>query len=86
MNGTITIKAEEASEGTRVGVETHLNRVNFEDKCMLVRCLCKAIEMNPHELVFCAAMMDTGVLDGDEETMVDLGTIQKAKENMDNES
>ena len=86
MNGTITIKAEEASEGTRVGVETHLNRVNFEDKCMLVRCLCKAIEMNPHELVFCAAMIDTGVLDGDQETMVDLGTIQKAKENMDNES
>lgn len=86
MNGTITIKAEESSEGTRVGVETHLNRVNFEDKCMLVRCLCKAIEMNPHELVFCAAMMDTGALDGDEETMVDLGTIQKAKEALDSES
>ena len=86
MNGTITIKAEEASEGTRVGVETHLNRVNFEDKCMLVRCLCKAIEMNPHELVFCAAMIDTGVLDGDQETVVDLGTIQKAKEALDSES
>lgn len=86
MNGTITIKAEEASEGTRVGVETHLNRVNFEDKCMLVHCLCKAIEMNPHELVFCAAMMDTGVLDGDQETMIDLGTIQKAKEASDSES
>ena len=86
MNGTITIKAEESSEGTRVGVETHLNRVNFEDKCMLVRCLCKAIEMNPHELVFCAAMIDTGALDGDQETMVDLGTIQKAKEALDSES
>ena len=86
MKGTITIKAEKTSEGTRVGVETHLKHVDFEDKCMLVRCLCKAIKMNPHELVFCAAMMDTGVLDGDEETMVDLGTIQKAKENMDNES
>ena len=86
MNGTITIKAEEASEGTRVGVETHLNRVNFEDKCMLVRCLCKAIEMNPHELVFCAAMIDTGALDGDQETMVDLGTIQRAKEALDSES
>ena len=86
MNGSITIKAGETSEGIRVGVETHLKGVDFEDKCMLVRCLCKAIKMNPHELVFCAAMMDTGVLDGDEETMVDLGTIQKAKENMDNES
>lgn len=86
MNGTIAIKAEEASEGTRVGVETHLNHVNFEDKCMLVRCLCKAIEMNPHELVFCAAMIDTGALDGDEETMVDLRTIQKAKEALDSES
>ena len=86
MNGSITINAEKTSEGTRVGVETHLRHVDFEDKCMLVRCLCKAIKMNPHELVFCAAMMDTGVLDGDQETMVDLGTIQKAKENMDNES
>ena len=86
MNGTITIKAEEASEGTRVEVETHLNRVNFEDKCMLVRYLCKAIEMNPHELVFCAAMIATGALDGDQETMVDLGTIQKAKEALDGES
>ena len=86
MNGTITIKAAEASEGTRVGVETHLNRVNFEDKCMLVRCLCKAIEMNPHELVFCAAMIDTGALYGDQETVVDLGTIQKAKEALDSES
>ena len=86
MNGTITIKAEKTSGGTRVGVETHLKHVDFEDKCMLVRCLCKAIKMNPHELVFCASMMDTGVLDGDEETMIDLGTIQKAKENMDNES
>lgn len=86
MNGSITIKAEEDSEGTRVGVETHLSHVNFEDKCMLVRCLCKAIEMNPHELVFCAAMIDTGALDGDQETMVDLGTIQKAKEALDSES
>ena len=86
MNGSITINAEKTSGGTRVGVETHLRHVDFEDKCMLVRCLCKAIKMNPHELVFCAAMMDTGVLDGDEETMIDLGKIQKAKENMDNES
>ena len=86
MNVTITIKAEEASEGTRVGVKTHLERVDFEDKCMLVRCLCKAIEMTPHELVFCAAMMDAGALDGDEETMVDLGTIQRAKEALDSES
>lgn len=86
MNGTITIKAEEASKGTRVGVETHLKRVDFEDKCMLVRCLCKAIEMTPHELVFCVAMMDAGALDGDEETMVDLGTIQRAKEALDSES
>lgn len=82
MNGTMIIKAEETSEGVRVGVETHLNRVNFEDKCMLVRCLCKALELTSHELVFCAAMMDTGALDGDQETMIDLGTIQKAKENM----
>ena len=86
MNGSITINAEKTLEGTRVGVKTRLKHVDFEDKCMLVRCLCKAIKMNPHELVFCAAMMDTGVLDGDEETMIDLGTIQKAKENMDNES
>ena len=86
MNGSITIKAEEASKGTRVGVETHLMGVNFEDKCMLVHCLCRAIEMNPRELVFCAAMMDAGKLDGDEETFIDLGKIQKAKENMDNES
>ena len=86
MNGSITIKAKETSEGTRVGAETHLNRVNFEDKCMLVRCLCKVVELTPHEFVFCAAMMDTGVLDCDEETCIDLGTIQKAKENMDNES
>ena len=83
MNGSITIEAAETSEGTHVGVETHLKGVDFEDKCMLVRCLCKAIKMNPHELVFCAAMMDTGVLDGDEETCIDLGKIQKAKENMD---
>lgn len=86
MNGSITIKAEETSEGIRVGMETHLKHVNFEDKCMLVRCLCKAVKLTPHELVFCAAMMDIGVLDGDQETMVDLGTIQKAKENMNNES
>lgn len=86
MNGSITINAEKTSEGTRVSMETHLKHVNFENKCMLVRCLCKAIKMNPHELVFCAAMMDTGVLDGDEETIIDLGKIQKAKENMDNES
>lgn len=86
MNGSITIKAEKTPEGTRVGVETHLRHVDFEDKCMLVRCLCKAIKMNSHELVFCAAMMDTGVLDGDEETLIDLEKIQKAKENMDNEN
>lgn len=86
MNGSITIEAAETSEGIRVGVETYLRHVNFEDKCMLVHCLCKAVHMSSHELVFCAAMMDTGVLDGDEEIMVDLGTIQKAKENMDNES
>ena len=85
MNGTITIKAEETSEGTRVEVETRLKHVDLENKYMLVRCLCKAVHMSSHELVFCAAMMDTGVLDGDEETMIDLGTIQKAKENMDNE-
>ena len=82
MNGSITIEAAETSEGTRVGVETRLRHANFEDKCMLVRCLCKAIKMTSHELVFCAAMMDTGVLDGDQETTIDLGTIQKAKENM----
>lgn len=86
MNGSITIKAGKTSEGTRVGVETHLRHVNFEDKCMLVRCLCKAVHMSSHELVFCAAMMDTGVLDGDEETLIDLEKIQKAKENMNNES
>ena len=83
MNGSITIKAEKTSEGTRVGVETHLMGVDLEDKLTLVHCLCKAIKMTPHDLVFCAAMMDTGVLDGDEETCIDLGTIQKAKENMD---
>ena len=85
MNGSITIEAAETSGGARVGVETHLNHVDFEDKCVLVRCLCKAIKMTPHDLVFCAAMMDTGVLDGDEETCIDLGKIQKAKENMDGE-
>lgn len=83
MNGSITIEAKETSEGTRVGVETHLMGVDLEDKCVLVRYLCKAVELTPHDLVFCAAMMDTGVLDGDEETCIDLGTIQKAKENMD---
>ena len=86
MNGSITINAEKTSEGTRVGVETHLRHVDFEDKLTLVHCLCKAIKMNPHDLVFCAAMMAAGKLDGDEETFIDLGTIQKAKENMDNES
>ena len=86
MNGSITIEAKETSEGTRVGVETHLKKVDFEDRCMLVRCLCKALELTSHELVFCAAMMGAGVLNGDEETFIDLGTIQKAKENMDNES
>ena len=86
MNGTITIKAEETSKGTCVGVETHLNRVDLEDKCMLVRCLCKALGLTSHELVFCAAMMDAGVLNGDQETMIDLGKILKAKENMGNES
>ena len=86
MNGTMIIKAEETSKGVSVGVETHLKKVNFEDKCTLVRCLCKALTLTSHELVFCAAMMDTGVLDGDQETLIDLGTIQKAKENMDNES
>ncbi len=86
MNGTMIIKAEETSEGTRVGVETHLKHVDLEDKCTLVHCLCKSLELTSHELVFCAAMMDTGVLDGDEETMIDLGKIQKAKENMGNES
>lgn len=85
MNGSITIEAAKTSEGTRVRVETHLKKVDFEDKCMMVHSLCKAIKMNPHELVLCAAMMDTGVLDGDEETMIDLGKIQKAKENMDND-
>nr|DAG53217.1 MAG TPA: hypothetical protein [Caudoviricetes sp.] len=86
MNGTITIKAEETSKGTRVGIETRLKHADFEDRCMLVRCLCKAIKMTPHELVFCADMMDAGALDGDQETMVDLGTIQKAKEALDSES
>ena len=86
MNGSITIEAKETSEGTRVGVETHLMGVDLEDKCVLVRCLCKAIKMTPPDLVFCAAMMDAGKLDGDEETFIDLGKIQKAKENMDNES
>ena len=86
MNGTITIKAEETSEGVRVGVETHLMGVGFEDKLSLVHCLCKAVDLTPRELVFCAAMMDAGKLDGDEETFIDLGKIQKAKENMDNES
>ena len=85
MNGTMIIKAEETSEGTRVGMETHLKKIDFEDKCMLVRCLCKALKLTSHELVFCAAMMDAGVLNGDEETMIDLGKIQKAKENMDGE-
>lgn len=86
MNGSITIEAAETSEGTHVEVETHLNRVNFEDKCMLVRSLCRALTLTSHELVFCAAMMDAGVLNSDQETMIDLGKIQKAKENMDNES
>lgn len=86
MNGTMIIKAEETSKGVRVGVETHLTRINFEDKCMLVRCLCKALTLTSHELVFCAVMMDAGALNGDEETMIDLGKIQKAKENMDNEN
>lgn len=86
MNGTIVIKAEETSKGTRISTETHLKKVDLEDKCTLVHCLCKAVHMSSHELVFCAAMMDAGVLDGDEETMIDLGKIQKAKENMDNES
>ena len=85
MNGSITIEAKETSKGTRVGVATYLMGVGFGDKLELVRCLCKAIKMTPHDLVFCGAMMDTGVLDGDEETCIDLGTIQKAKENMDNE-
>ena len=84
MNGTITIKAEETSGGARVGVETHLMGVDFADKLTLVRCLCKAVELTPHDLVFCAAMMAAGKLGGDEETCIDLGTVQKAKENMDN--
>ena len=86
MNGSITIKAEKTSEGTRVGVETHLMGVDLEDKLTLVHCLCKAIKMTPHDLVFCAAMMDTGVLDGDEETRIDLGEMQEAKEDVDDES
>lgn len=86
MNGSITIEAAKTSGGTRVGVETHLRHVDFEDKCMLVHCLCKALTLTSHELVFCAAMMDAGVLDGDQETLIDLGKIQKAKENMGNES
>ena len=86
MNGSITIEAAETSEGIRVGVETHLMGVDFEDKLTLVHCLCKAVELTPHELVFCAAMMAAGKLDGDQETYIDLGKIQKAKENMDNES
>ena len=83
MNGTMIIKAEETSEGTRVGVETHLEHVDLEDKLTLVHCLCKAVELTPHDLVFCAVMMAAGKLDGDEETFIDLRTIQKAKENMD---
>ena len=83
MNGSITIKAEKTSGGVRVGVETHLMGVNFAGKLTLVHCLCKAIKMTPHDLVFCAAMMAAGKLDGDEETFIDLGKIQKAKENMD---
>lgn len=86
MNGTMIIKAEETSEGVRVEAETHLNHVNFEDKCQLVHCLCKVVEMTPRDLVFCAAMMGIGALNGDEETMIDLEKIQRAKENMDNES
>ena len=85
MNGTMIIKAEETSGGTRVGVETHLEHVDLEDKCMLVRCLCKALELTSHELVFCAAMMDAGVLNCDQETMFDLEKILKAKENIDGE-
>ena len=85
MNGSITIEAKETSEGARVGVETHLMGVDFADKLTLVHCLCKAVELTPHDLVVCAAMMAAGKLDGDEETFIDLGKIQKAKENMDNE-
>lgn len=86
MNGTIVIKAEETSKGTRISTETYLKKVDLEDKCTLVHFLCKAVHMSSYELVFCAAMRDAGVLNGDEETMIDLGKIQKAKENMDNES
>ena len=83
MNGSITIEAKETSKGIRVGVDTHLMGVDFKDKLTLVHCLCKAVELTPHDLVFCAAMMSAGKLDGDEETVIDLGKIQKAKENMD---
>ena len=83
MNGSITIKAEKTSEVALVGVETHLMGVDLEDKLTLVHCLCKAVELTPHDLVFCAAMMAAGKLGGDEETFIDLGKIQKAKENMD---
>ena len=86
MNGSITIEAKETSEGTLVGAETHLMEVAFTDKLTLVHCLCKAVELTPHDFVFCAAMMAAGKLDGDEETFIDLEKIQKAKENMDNES
>lgn len=86
MNGSITINAEKTSQGTRVGVETHLRHVDFEDKLTLVHCLCKAVGLTPHDLVLCTAMMAAGKLDGDKETFIDLGTIQKAKENMNNES
>lgn len=86
MNGSITIEAAETSKGIRVSVETHLKGVDLEDKLTLVRCLCNAVGLTPHDLVFCAAMMAAGKLDGDEETFIDLGKIQKAKENMDNES
>ena len=79
MNGSITIEAKETSEGTRVGVETHLMGVDLEDKLTLVHCLCKAIKMTPHDLVFCAAMMAAGKLDGDEETFIDLGENSEGK-------
>lgn len=88
MQGSFSIniaKKDKDSKKLSVQVISRLENVSFVDKCLLVRFLCNSIDLEPDELVICAALMESGKLKADSEIMIDVDPIIKAKENLSNE-
>lgn len=88
MRGSFSIditKKDKDSKKLSVQVISRLEDVSFIDKCLLVCFLCNSIDLDPGELVICAAAMESGVLKADSEIMIDVDPIIKAKENLSNE-